>query len=498
MSAAPRDDSPAVHVPPAAVVVLAAGMGTRMRSSRPKVLHAFAGRSLLGHVLAAATPLEPGRIAVVVGQGREQVAPHLAEICPPATAVVQQPQLGTAHAVSVALETLPGLAADDTVMILLGDTPLLTTETLLRLHAAHLAEGNAATVLTAVFDDPHGLGRILRGPGGEVERIVEQVDATADEREIREASSGVFVFAAGPLQNALAEVGSDNAQNEMYLPDTVPLIRAAGGRVGAVVTAAGEVPGVNDRAQLAAVHRVYNDRLTDAFMRAGVRIVDPATTWLDVDVDLAPDCVVLPGTTLRAGSSLSAGAEVGPDVTLTATHVGEDAVVTRSVCVEAVVGAGTTVGPYAYLRPGARIGGGVKIGTFVEVKNSEVGDGSKVPHLTYVGDATIGRRTNIGAATVFVNYDGVSKSRTTIGDDVRTGADNMFVAPVNVGDGAYTAAGSVIVQDVPPGALGVARATQRNVDGWVGRRRAGTASARSAAAAQDAGHADDAPEASGP
>jgi bifunctional UDP-N-acetylglucosamine pyrophosphorylase / glucosamine-1-phosphate N-acetyltransferase len=388
--------------------------------------------------------------------------------------------------VATALDALPDLAPDATVMVLLGDTPLLTAETLLRLHAAHLAEGNAVTLLSAVFDDPTGYGRVLRDADGTVDRVVEQLDATAAEKEIREGASGVYVFAAGPLRAALAEVGNDNAQGEQYLPDTVPLVRAAGGRVGAVVADAAEVPGVNDRAQLAAVHRVFNDRLTASFMRAGVRIVDPATTWLDADVDLAPDCVVLPGTTLTAGSSVSSGAEVGPDVTLTATHVGEDAVVTRSVCIESVIGPRTTVGPYAYLRPGARIGSHAKVGTFVEVKNSEVGDGSKVPHLTYVGDATIGRRSNIGAATVFVNYDGVGKARTWIGDDVRTGADNLFVAPVNVGDGAYTAAGSVITVDVPPGALGVARARQRNIDGWVERRRAGTAAAESAARARNA------------
>ena len=480
------DPSAAAHVPPAVLVVLAAGMGTRMRSSRPKVLHEFAGRSLLGHVLAAATPLEPGRIAVVVGQGRDQVAAHLAEICPDATTVVQEPQLGTGHAVATALAALPDLPADATVMVLLGDTPLLTAETLLRLHAAHLGEGNAVTLLSAQFDDPTGYGRVLRDADGAVDRVVEQVDATAAEREIREGASGVYVFEAGPLRAALAEVGTDNAQGEQYLPDTVPIVRAAGGRVGAVVADAAEVPGVNDRAQLAAVHRVFNDRLTTAFMRSGVRIVDPATTWLDADVDLAPDSVVLPGCQLTAGSSVSAGARIGPDVTLTATHVGEDAVVTRAVCVEAVIGAGASVGPYAYLRPGARIGADAKVGTFVEVKNSEIGEGSKVPHLTYVGDATIGRRTNIGAATVFVNYDGVTKSRTRIGDDARTGADNLFVAPVSVGDGAYTAAGSVITDDVPPGALGVARARQRNIDGWVERRRAGTASAESAARARDA------------
>jgi bifunctional UDP-N-acetylglucosamine pyrophosphorylase / glucosamine-1-phosphate N-acetyltransferase len=475
-----------VHVPPAAVVVLAAGQGTRMRSAKPKVLHTFAGRSLLGHVLAAAIPLEPEHIGVVVGQGRDQVSAHLEQICPGAAAVVQEQQLGTGHAVATALDALPDLADDATVMVLLGDTPLLTAETLLRLHATHLADGNAVTLLSAVFDDPSGYGRVLRDADGAVERVVEQLDATAEEREIREGASGVYVFHAGPLRAALAEVGSDNAQGEQYLPDTVPLVRAAGGRVGAVATDAAEVRGVNDRAQLADVHRVFNDRITTAFMRAGVRIVDPATTWLDADVDLAPDCVVHPGCTIAAGSSVSAGAEIGPDVTLTATHVGEDAVVTRAVCVESVVGPGASVGPYAYLRPGTRLGARAKVGTYVEVKNSEVGEDSKVPHLTYVGDATIGRRSNIGAATVFVNYDGVSKSRSRVGDDVRTGADNLFVAPVTVGDGAYTAAGSVITTDVPPGALGVARARQRNIPGWVERRRAGTAAAESAARARAA------------
>jgi bifunctional UDP-N-acetylglucosamine pyrophosphorylase/glucosamine-1-phosphate N-acetyltransferase len=345
-------------------------------------------------------------------------------------------------------------------------------------------------LLTALLPDPTGYGRVVRDADGGVSRIVEHRDASAAEREIAEVNTSVYVFAAGPLRSALSRISTANSQGEEYLTDVVGLFVDAGQPVHAVVAPADETAGVNDRVQLAAAHRVFNDRLLADWMRSGVTVVDPASTWVDAGVTLEPDVTLLPGTQLHGGTRVAAGATVGPDSTLTDTVVGEGATVVRAHCDGAVVGPEVSVGPFAYLRPGTRLGAAAKIGTFVEVKGSEVGAGSKVPHLSYVGDATIGEHSNIGAATVFVNYDGLAKHRSTIGSHARTGADNMFVAPVNVGDGAYTAAGSVVTEDVPPGALAVARAPQRNVEGWVARRRPGTAAARAAEAAAARAEAD--------
>jgi bifunctional UDP-N-acetylglucosamine pyrophosphorylase/glucosamine-1-phosphate N-acetyltransferase len=293
----------------------------------------------------------------------------------------------------------------------------------------------------------------------------------------------VYAFDHARLRATLGKVGADNAQGEHYLPDVIGILTADGATVRAVTAPAGETAGVNDRVQLAAAHRTYNDRLLTAHMRAGVTVIDPATTWVDATVTLDADATLLPSTELRGATHIAAGAEIGPFTSLTDTSVGERSRVTRTVAVESAIGADVTIGPFAYLRPGTELADQVHIGTYVELKRAEVGTGSKVPHLTYVGDATIGKGVNIGAATVFVNYDGVAKHRSVIGDHARTGADNMFVAPVEVGDGAYTAAGSVIVSDVPPGALAIARGRQNNVAGWVERKRPGTAAAEAAARA---------------
>ncbi|MDQ1710689.1 MAG: bifunctional UDP-N-acetylglucosamine pyrophosphorylase / glucosamine-phosphate N-acetyltransferase [Frankiaceae bacterium] len=444
---------------PAAVVVLAAGQGTRMRSTTPKVLHRLCGRPLIGHVLAAVEPLGAERLVVVVGYGADEVAAALPE---GAETVVQAEQNGTGHAVRLALETLPSL--DGPVLVLYGDMPLLTTATLRALLAAHTGD---LTVLTAHLADPTGYGRVLRDDGGWVTAIVEEVDATREQRAITEINAGVYVFDAIALRAALTKVSAENAQLEEYLTDVVAIL---GGGV-AVTTDAAEVDNVNDRAQLAAAAGALRDRLLREAMRAGVTVVDPATTWVDATVTLAQDATVEPFTVLRGTTSVAGGATVGPYADLTDTVVSEGATVRASTCVGAVVGADATVGPYAYLRPGTVLGPRAKAGGFVEIKSSTVGADSKVPHLSYVGDATIGERSNIGAATVVVNYDGVAKHPTVIGDDVRIGSDTMLVAPVEVGDGAYTAAGSVITKDVPAGALGVGRAYQRNVEGWVARRR---------------------------
>ncbi|MFF8312495.1 bifunctional UDP-N-acetylglucosamine diphosphorylase/glucosamine-1-phosphate N-acetyltransferase GlmU [Streptomyces lydicus] len=473
---------------PAAVVVLAAGEGTRMKSATPKVLHALCGRSLVGHVVAASRELDPENLVVVVGHAREQVRAHLAEVDPAVRTAVQHEQKGTGHAVRTALEQLSdsGVVLDGTVIVVCGDTPLLTGETLRRLGETHAADGNAVTVLSAEVPDATGYGRIVREAGtGAVTAIVEHKDATDTQRAIREINSGVFAFDARLLVDALGKVRTDNSQGEEYLTDVLGIVREAGHRVGAAVAADHrEILGINNRVQLAEARRLLNERLLERAMLAGVTVVDPASTFVDVSVTFEQDATVHPGTQLLGSTHVGTGAEVGPHARLTDTSVAEGAVVSFTVAEGARIGAGANVGPYAYLRPGTDLGPKSKAGAYVEMKNASIGEGTKVPHLSYVGDATIGEFTNIGAASVFVNYDGEAKHHTTVGSHCRTGSDNMFVAPVTVGDGAYTAAGSVITKDVPPGSLAVARGQQRNIEGWVARKRPGSAAAQAAAAAR--------------
>jgi bifunctional UDP-N-acetylglucosamine pyrophosphorylase/glucosamine-1-phosphate N-acetyltransferase len=455
-----------------------------MKSATPKVLHTLSGRSLVGHAVAAARGLDPEHLVIVVGHAREQVAAHIAGIDPDARTAVQHQQNGTGHAVRMGLEELAaqGVALDGTVVITCGDTPLLTADTLRDLVATHQADGNAVTVLSAAVPDPTGYGRIVRDTSdGRVLAIVEQKDATDEQRVIAEINSGVFAFDAKLLNDALGKVTTDNAQGEEYLTDTLAILRETGHRVGAAIAADHrEIAGINNRVQLAEARRILNDRLLERAMLAGATIIDPASTWVDVTVEFEPDSVVLPNTQLYGATTLAAGAEVGPNCTLTDTVVGAGARVSNTVADSAEIGEAASVGPYAYLRPGAKLGPKSKAGTYVEVKNSTIGEGTKVPHLSYVGDATIGEYTNIGAASVFVNYDGETKHHTTVGSYCKTGSDNMFVAPVTVGDGAYTAAGSVITKDVPAGALAVARGQQRNIEGWVARKRPGSAAAQAA------------------
>ncbi|WP_461082626.1 bifunctional UDP-N-acetylglucosamine diphosphorylase/glucosamine-1-phosphate N-acetyltransferase GlmU [Streptomyces deserti] len=469
---------------PAAVVVLAAGEGTRMKSATPKVLHEICGRSLVGHVLAAAGELQPENLVVVVGHAREKVTAHLAEVAPGVRTAVQAQQNGTGHAVRMALEELGG-SIGGTVVVVCGDTPLLTAETLKQLAATHTADGNAVTVLTAEVPDATGYGRIVRDDAtGAVTAIVEHKDASDAQRAIREINSGVFAFDGPLLADALKKVRTDNSQGEEYLTDVLGILREAGHRVGASV--AGdyrEIAGINNRVQLSEARRILNDRLLTEAMLSGVTVIDPATTWVDVTVTFEQDVTVHPGTQLLGSTHLAEGCEVGPNSRLADTRVGAGARVDNTVSVGAEIGPEASVGPYAYLRPGTRLGLRGKIGTYVETKNATIGEGTKVPHLSYVGDATIGEYTNIGAASVFVNYDGKDKHHTTVGSHCRTGSDNMFVAPVTIGDGAYTAAGSVITKDVPPGSLAVARGQQRNIEGWVARKRPGSAAAKAAEAA---------------
>jgi bifunctional UDP-N-acetylglucosamine pyrophosphorylase / glucosamine-1-phosphate N-acetyltransferase len=477
--------------PLAAAIVLAAGEGTRMKSRRPKVLHEVGGRSLLAHVLAAVAPLGAARTAVVVGAGREQVAQSLPEGSGIA-AVVQEQQLGTGHAVRVALDALAGAKAlnpNDAIIVIPGDVPLLRPETLRELLALHTEHSAAATLLTAVVADPFGYGRVVRESGGTgpVRQVIEQRDADPVTLEIREVATGVYAFAAGSLREALSQLKTDNALGEQYLPDVVAWLVADGQVVQAQQAAdPSEMAGVNDRVQLSAAGRVLNQRLLTGAMLGGVTVVDAATTWVDADVTLEPDVTLLPGVRLSGHTTVATGAVIGPDCTLVDTEVGAAAVVRNTTADHAIIGEKCDVGPYTYLRPGTVLGAGAKAGAYVEMKAATIGAGAKVPHLSYVGDAEVGAGSNIGCGVVFVNYDGVKKSRTVVGAAAFVGSNSLLVAPVVVGDGANTAAGSVITEDVPAGALGIGRARQRNIEGWTERKRPGTRSAQAAESARKA------------
>ena len=460
------------------VVILAAGEGTRMKSSTPKVLHSISGRSLVGHVLHAVDALAAQQVRVVVGAGREQVEAHLSEIAPHVTTVFQEKRGGTGHATQLALE---GVKATGTILVLSGDTPLLTSSSLTQLLEEHHAGGFTASVLTAEHPDPTGYGRIIRGDDGSLLRIVEERDADEIQRDIFEVNSGVYAFDAAKLTAAIGKLKNNNSQGELYLTDVIEILRNEGGKIAAVlIDDFIEILGVNDRVQLAESAALLRDRINEDLMRDGVTIVDPLSTWVDATATVASDVVLMPGTAINGKSTVATGAVIGPRTTLVDCTVGTGAHVVESRCTEAIIGDGSNVGPFTYLRPGTKLLSNTKVGAYVEMKNATLGEGSKVPHLSYVGDAIIGEGSNIGAATIFVNYDGVEKHYTVVGDHVRIGSDSMLVAPVTIGDGAYTAAGSVITEDVPAGAIGVGRAKQRNVLGWVLRKRPGTQSAEAA------------------
>jgi len=460
------------------VVILAAGEGTRMKSSTPKVLHPISGRSLVGHVLNAVDALSPKQVRVVVGAGREQVEAHLSEVAPHVTTVFQEKRGGTGHATQLALD---GLNATGTILVLAGDTPMLTGSSLTQLLEEHHAGGFTASVLTAEHPDPTGYGRIIRGDDDSLLRIVEERDADDIQRDILEVNSGVYAFDAVKLAGAIGKLKNDNSQGELYLTDVIEILRNECGKIAAVlIDDFIEILGVNDRVQLAESAALLRDRINEDLMRAGVTIVDPLSTWVDSTATVASDVVLMPGTAISGTTTVATGAVIGPRTTLVDCTVGTGARVIESRATESIIGDGANVGPFTFLRPGTKLLPDSKVGAYVEMKNATLGEGSKVPHLSYVGDAVIGEGSNIGAATIFVNYDGVEKHYTVVGDHVRIGSDSMLVAPVTIGDGAYTAAGSVITEDVPPGAIGVGRAKQRNVIGWVLRKRPGTKSAEAA------------------
>ena len=473
-----------LSVEAAAVIVLAAGAGTRMKSAKPKILHEIGGRSMVGHALAAARGLEPRQLVAVVRHERDAVAEHLLRIEPGLTIADQDEVPGTGRAVQVALEALPP-QLEGTVVVTYGDVPLLTTGLLHELVATHDGDQNAATVLTAVLEDPTGYGRILRAPDGTVAGIVEHKDATAEQLAIAEVNSGIYAFDAAVLRAALSQVTTDNAQGEMYLTDVLAIARAAGGRVAAVTTEdRWQVEGANDRVQLAALGKELNRRILEGWMRAGVTVVDPDTTWIDVEVALSSDVTIKPGTQLHGTTAVGTDAVIGPDTTLTNATVGRGAKVVRSDVTDSRIGPGASVGPFAYLRPKTELGEDGKIGAFYETKNVTVGKGSKLSHLGYAGDAEIGEYTNIGCGNITANYDGVNKHRTVIGSHVRTSSNTVFIAPVTIGDGAYTAAGAIVRKNVPAGALALSVAPQRNTEGWTEAKRPGSPAALAASRAQ--------------
>jgi bifunctional UDP-N-acetylglucosamine pyrophosphorylase/glucosamine-1-phosphate N-acetyltransferase len=448
---------------------MAAGEGTRMRSSTPKMLHPVCGQPMVAWPILAAREAGAERVAVVVSPGHD-----ISAALPEGSETVVQPQPdGTGGAVRAALAQIESA---ETVLVLSGDVPLIGTDTIAELLAAHDASPAAATMLTIELPDPGAYGRVVRTHAGDVERVVEAKapgDAGAEQLEIREINAGTYVFDAGPLATALAGLSNDNAQREYYLPDVFPALREAGHTVAAhLADDLAVTMGVNNRADLAAVEAEARDRILHAHMVAGVTVVDPASTWIDAGVEIGADARIEPGTSLRGATAIGAGATVGPLTTLIDAEVGAGATVVHSYLVECEVAEGCSVGPFAYLRPGARLEAGAKVGTFVEVKNSRVGEGTKVPHLAYVGDAEIGPGSNLGAGTITANYDGFRKHRTVIGRDVRIGVDTMLIAPVEVGDSAYTGAGAVVKDDVPDGALAVSENAQRNIDGYAAAKAA--------------------------
>lgn len=480
------------HSSPAAVIVLAAGAGTRMKSALPKVLHPMAGRSLVGHALDAAASLQPEHLVAVVRHERERVVEHLLSHNPDLVIADQDEIPGTGRAVELGLQAIGEVSG--TVVVTYGDVPLLTPETLHALVSEHQEAGNAVTVLSANVPDATGYGRIVRDEDGLVTQIVEHKDAlkiaedTGDTTiaDITEINSGIYAFDGAVLSRTLAEVTTDNVQGEKYLTDVLGLARAEGGRVATYVTDdLWEVEGVNDRVQLATLGAVLNRRITERWMREGVTVVDPSTTWIDVDVQLDQDVTIKPNTQLHGKTTIATGAVIGPDTTLTDVEVRQNAKVRRTEATEATIGQGATVGPFTYIRPGTVLGESGKIGAFYETKNVDIGRGAKLSHLGYAGDAEIGENTNIGCGNITANYDGVKKHRTIIGAEVRTGSNTVFTAPVTIGDGAYTAAGAVVRKDVPPGALTMNAMDQRIIEDWVQERRPDTAAAEAARKANE-------------
>jgi bifunctional UDP-N-acetylglucosamine pyrophosphorylase/glucosamine-1-phosphate N-acetyltransferase len=451
------------------VVILAAGKGTRMKSVRSKVLHCVAGQPMIEHVLSAAAALSPRTTTVVVGHQAESLKTALAAN-PGLTFVVQEPQLGTAHALLTTEPALRGQAG--TLVLLSGDVPLLSANTLKTLLDTHAATNAAATVVTAVVDDPHGYGRIVRGSaesGQKIARIVEEKDATPVERQIGEINSGIYAFALAGLFDAVRSIAAENAQNEYYLPDLVEIFRRQGMGVETVtVPDANEIRGINSRIELAAVSRIVRDQKTAELMAAGVTIEDPATAYIDGDVTIGPDTIVHPGVFLEGRTTIGAGCEIHSGVRIVNSQIGDRVqVFNHCVITDSEIASDVNIGPFAHLRNHAEVRAQARVGNFVELKKTVLGTGSKAMHLAYLGDALIGERVNIGAGTITCNYDGVNKNTTTIEDGAFIGSDSQLIAPVTIGKGAYVGSGTTIRENVPGGALAVSAGKQRNLEGWV-------------------------------
>lgn len=461
-----------------AVVVLAAGEGTRMKSKTPKVLHQIAGLPLLGHVLATAHSLSAQHVIAVLRHEREQLESYISNHFPSTETAIQDEVPGTGRAVEVALETLPA-GFDGDVVVLSADVPLLDVQSVAELIKRHRESGSLGSLVSFHAENPNGYGRILRDRESLI-GIVEQKDASATQLSIQEVNAGVYVFDYGALTRTLATVGTDNVQGEKYLTDVVAKLVEIGKVDAHQITDSWLVAGINDRVQLSEVALELNRRIVRAWQLAGVTIIEPDTTWIDITVQLGQDVTLLPGTRLHGLTRVGPDSTIGPDTTLTDTEVGASASVSRTSATGAKIANGATVGPFAFLRPGTELGPEGKIGAFVETKNAKIAGGAKVPHLSYVGDAEIGEGANIGAGTIFANYDGQSKHRSTVGAHAKTGSGNVFVAPVNIGAGAYTAAGSTIRRDVEAGALALNPAAQKNLAGWVLANRPGTKSAEAA------------------
>ena len=451
------------------IVVLAAGMGTRVKSARPKVLHRVAGAPMIAHVLRGAQELRPRSVTVVVGHQADVVKSALSAH-PGLTYVVQEPQLGTGHALLTAAPVLNG--STGTVILLSGDVPLLTGKTLQGLLDRHQSTGAAATVLTAVVDAPRGYGRIVRS-GERIARIVEERDATPAERDIREINSGVYAFALEGLFDAVRAIGAQNAQREYYLPDLVAIFRQLGRGVETMTVAnPDEIRGINSRAELAEVSRIVRQAKNDELMAAGVTLEDPATTFVDRSVSIGADTILHPGVSLEGRTTIGAGCEIHSGTRIVDSRIGDRVtILNHCVITDATIGDDVSVGPFAHLRPETDVRDRARVGNFVELKRTVVGSQSKAMHLSYLGDATIGENVNIGAGTITCNYDGVNKNQTVIEDGAFIGSDTQLIAPVTVKKGAYVGSGTTVREDVPAGALAVSAGKQRNIDGWVAERK---------------------------
>ncbi|MDR0879583.1 MAG: bifunctional UDP-N-acetylglucosamine diphosphorylase/glucosamine-1-phosphate N-acetyltransferase GlmU [Clostridioides sp.] len=447
-------------------IILAAGKGTRMKSEEPKVVHKVCGKEMINHVIDTSRSAGVDDVVVILGHGADCVNDRINSDC---EIVKQKEQLGTGHAV---IQAKDKIGDEDTILIICGDTPLVKSETIKNLFEHHHERGNKATVLTTVVDDPTGYGRVITTEDGELIKIVEQKDASEEEKSVREINSGIYCFSGASLKHSLESIDNDNAQGEYYLTDTIKILREEGSKVGAYKGATiDELMGVNSRVQLSQAEEIMRARINEGHMDNGVTMINPATTYIESDVQIGSDTIIYPGAMLMGSTKIGKSAIIGMNSSITNSTIGDFTEVKNSTIIDSVVGSHTTVGPYAYLRPNANVGDHVKIGDFVEIKNSNIGNNSKASHLAYIGDADVGENVNIGCGVVFVNYDGEKKFRSTVKDGAFVGSNSNLVAPVTVEEKGYIAAGSTITDDVPNASLAIARARQVVKDGWVDKNK---------------------------